>query len=79
MACRLRQGQEQQSKIFWGKSMAKSFLLSNEARQGFFQVRFLSLFVSFITIIYSLSASTYVIPARFDVYYTLSHLPAISS
>ena len=41
--------------------MAKSFLLSNEVRQGFFQVWFLSLFVSFITIIYSLSANNYVI------------------
>jgi len=61
MACRLRQGREQQSKIFRGKSMAKSFLLSNEARQGFFQVWFLSLFVSFITIICSLSANNYVI------------------
>jgi len=36
-------------------------MLSNEARQGFFQVWFLSLFVSFITIIYSLSANNYVI------------------
>ena len=61
MACRLRQGREQQSKIFRGKSIAKSFLMSNEARQGFFQVWFLSLFVSFITIICSLSANNYVI------------------
>ena len=55
IACHLRQGREQQSKGFRGKSMAKSFLLSNEARQGFFQVRFL---VSFIC---SLSANNYVI------------------
>ena len=61
MTCRLRQGREQQSKIFRGKSIAKSFLMSNEARQGFFQVWFLSLFVSFITIICSLSANNYVI------------------